>query len=397
MLGRYVSLFLARSPTLVAHQEASEAPTHRKDYIGVQVLRGLAAMLVVLFHAGILADERFGGPGSHLFGPFFRAGAGGVDIFFPISGFVMVVSTVGLLAQPGAWRIFMEKRIIRIVPLYWLATTLKLAIVLVLPALALHTLVSPGYVASSYLFIFAADPAGQVAPLVPVAWTLIFEMFFYVCFALTIFFRVSQMRTLAIVMGLVALAGFFSTPEWPAALHVIDPIVLEFIAGMAIAQWTLAGRGLPPIAAGALAVLALIALFATDLGTDPGLQRIRFLLWGLPGFALLAAAVSLEPWIAARNWRLPRLLGDASYAIYISQGFTLPVVAIALTRIGLHGTLGAVLALIAAAAACATVGILIYRWIERPITRALGSVATARGKPAPRYAGLAAPDAAGVP
>ena len=378
-------------------QVPPETSAHRKGYIGVQVLRGLAAMLVVLFHAAILADERFGTRGGHIFGPFFRAGAGGVDIFFPISGFVMVISTVGLLGEPRAWRTFLERRLIRIVPLYWIATTLKLLIVLLVPAVVLHSAISPGYVVSSYFFIFAANPTGEVEPLVPVAWTLIFEMFFYVCFALTILFRVSQMRTLAIVMGLVAIAGFFSTPQWPAALRVIDPIVLEFVAGMLIARWTLAGRKLPPVTAGALAALALLALFATDLGRDPGLQRIRFLLWGLPGFALLAAAVSLEPWIAARNWRLPRLIGDASYAIYISQGFTLPVVAIALGWIGLRGPLGAAVALITASAACAAVGVMIYRGIERPITRALGRFAKARAKPAPRYAGLAAPDAAGVP
>src|SRR5579871_6907304 len=120
----------------VVQQQPAETPSARKDYSGVQVLRGLAAMLVVLFHAGLLADERFGAPGHHLFGPLFRAGAGGVDIFFPISGFVMVVSTVGLLAQPGASRIFLTRRIIRIVPLYWIATTAKLVIVLAVPALA---------------------------------------------------------------------------------------------------------------------------------------------------------------------------------------------------------------------------------------------------------------------
>jgi exopolysaccharide production protein ExoZ len=381
----------------VTNQAASEASSHRKDYVGVQVLRGLAAMLVVLFHAGILADERFAAPGSHLFGPLFRAGAGGVDIFFPISGFVMVISTVGLLSEPGAWRIFLKRRMIRIVPLYWIATTLKLLIVLLVPALVLHTVISPGYVVSSYLFIFAANPAGEVAPLLPVAWTLIFEMFFYVCFALTLLLRVSQMRTLAIVMGLVAAVGFLSTPRWPAALHLLDPIVLEFIAGMAIARWTLAGRGLPPIAAGALAAAAIIALFATDLGTDPGFQRIRFLLWGLPGFALLAATVSLEPWIAARKWRLPRLIGDASYAIYISQAFTFPVIAIVLAKSGLHGPLGAAVVLIASTGACAGVGVLVYWWVERPITRALGRIAKARTKRSLSYAGLAAPDAAGVP
>ena len=45
-------------------------------------------------------------------------GAAGIDIFFVISGFVMVVSSRRLASQPHAWRTFIQHRIVRIVPLF---------------------------------------------------------------------------------------------------------------------------------------------------------------------------------------------------------------------------------------------------------------------------------------
>ena len=74
---------------------------------GIQHLRALAAIGVVLFHAA----ER---SGLH-----FTIGAAGVDVFFVISGFIMWIITAGRPVTPNA---FLRERILRIVPLYWLAT-----------------------------------------------------------------------------------------------------------------------------------------------------------------------------------------------------------------------------------------------------------------------------------
>jgi peptidoglycan/LPS O-acetylase OafA/YrhL len=105
---------------------------HKQTYTGIQALRFVAAMLVVLAHSTAMVNERM-----HLDMFKWRAGWSGVDIFFVISGFVMTISSGGLTQRVDGWKIFITRRLIRIVPLYWVATTIKLATILVLPSLAL--------------------------------------------------------------------------------------------------------------------------------------------------------------------------------------------------------------------------------------------------------------------
>lgn len=342
--------------------------TAAKNYASVQVLRGIAVLLVVLFHAGLVVSEQFGAPGGHLL---FRFGAAGVDIFFPISGFVMVISTRGLAGSADAWRIFLKRRIIRIVPLYWLATTLKLAILLAAPALTLHSGFDLWHAAASYLFVFARNPNGVAEPLLPIGWTLNYEMFFYAAFALVLFWRVPLVRVVSAMMLAVAVLGLLHPGSWSAPLTVLNPIVLEFVAGMALARLALAGQRVGQAAAILLGLAALACLAASDLLPAETVERARLLLWGLPGAALLLAAVSLESWISARRWHLPRLLGDASYSIYLSHGFILPPCGLVLGKTGLHGLGGAMIAFVVAILVSCAAGIALYRWVERPMTESL--------------------------
>ena len=79
--------------------------------------------------------------------------AAGVDVFFVISGFVMVHASRGLFARPGASGVFLARRLARIVPLYWGTTTLYLAVALAAPCLLNSALLEPWPVLASYLFI----------------------------------------------------------------------------------------------------------------------------------------------------------------------------------------------------------------------------------------------------
>jgi exopolysaccharide production protein ExoZ len=94
-------------------------------YKGIQALRFLAALLVVFSHALAMVDDHYR---AHSV-PRWGGGHAGVDIFFVISGFVMVFSFGPLIKHADGWRLFLGRRLIRIVPLYWLATTLKVAMV----------------------------------------------------------------------------------------------------------------------------------------------------------------------------------------------------------------------------------------------------------------------------
>ena len=100
----------------------------------VQCLRAIAALFVVGFHGTLLLHDNFG---SNL--KPWDNGNSGVDLFFVISGFIMIVSSRRLLGQADGWRRFIALRLVRIVPMYWLTTIAKLLSIAAVPEIARHT------------------------------------------------------------------------------------------------------------------------------------------------------------------------------------------------------------------------------------------------------------------
>src|SRR5690242_14133524 len=135
------------------------------DLLGIQALRAVAALLVVAYHAVEQWTAHRPGYGS---GEYWPNGSAGVDIFFVISGLVMTISVKRNAGRAHPAWTFAKDRIIRIVPLYWLVTTLKIAAVLALPRLVTRTSLDPLYVAGSYALLPLYDGNGPVHPVLPV-------------------------------------------------------------------------------------------------------------------------------------------------------------------------------------------------------------------------------------
>lgn len=336
-----------------------------QQFTGVQVLRFAAAMLVVVMHITQAISMHIHGTGpSH----YWADGSAGVDIFFVISGFVMAMSTASIpsngLARPSqisaAW-VFMRRRLVRIAPLYWFYTLLKVALLLAMPALAARSSVEPGHLAASLLFIPAMSPWGLVQPTLPVGWTLNFEMLFYAIFAAAIALGAPRIRFCLAAFGLVFLAGYF-LPDSTALNFYAQTIVFEFILGVCIAHAFLHFRRPGPLAG--LAVLAAGALFMFVPGW--GHSADRFATWGCAAALIVLGAVWLEPW-TVRAPLASRLsfLGDASYSIYLSHTFVVPAGVQALKRLGVQDSLAIALAV---GLAVVVAGCLSYIWLERPMT-----------------------------
>lgn len=328
----------------------------------VQAGRALAALMVVYLHVTAMISERFGGM------DWFYPGAAGVDIFFAISGFLMVMTTAGQWGQPGVWRSFIVRRIIRIVPLYWLMTAAKLAQMLVIPALAQRSTLVPWHVVASFLFIPAWNAEHEAIPLIPLGWTLSFEMLFYVLFAAALALRLRPVPWLTAVLVAGAAIGLFRTEGWGAEARLLDPLLLEFVFGMGIAMAALRGRYLPVPVALVGAPAMFLVLVATNW-LDPGWANgHRALVWGVPGAILLACLVALEGRWRGRLFRLACFLGDASYAIYLAHGFVLSIVGVLFTRLfGPRFDWSGWLLLPTFVLAVAG-GVIVHLLIERPVT-----------------------------
>ena len=334
------------------------------SFLGIQALRAVAALLVVLLHAFETWGERVdpAAPGVN-----WENGAAGVDIFFIISGFVMVISSRRLADQAGAALTFLRHRVVRIVPLYWLLTTVKILAVVALGDVVLRTTLDFNFVAGSYLFLPVTDSAGHFRPVLPVGWTLTYEFLFYLLFAAALAIRVDVLRIVIPGLGLIALAALARTETWPAWTILFDTIVVEFVFGVALAKWTLRGFGLPPAMAG----IFVLAGFGLILTLPMVSENTRVLTWGIPAFAIVAGAVSLEPLVAPLLPRWLLTLGDASYSIYLSHGFVLPMLGLLIARIVSPGPWTEGLTVILCLVFSALAGWGVFILIESPMLRAL--------------------------
>ena len=241
----------------------------------------------------------------------------GVDLFFVISGFVMVYLR-GPVGQRSGRTVFMTRRVVRIVPLYWAATTLFLLIAMIVPSAISNDDVTPARVAMSYAFIPAWSLSGFIQPIYSLGWTLNYEMFFYVVFAAFI----SQARTRALLlMGATLgclIAVHASVPRAATAfVFWTDPIMAEFLLGVVIAVIAETALSLPDWLRAVGAILAIGALLA---GHFEGVALAEPIGVGIPMAVLVAMAV------LGRPLPMPALLiltGEASYALYLVHPFAM--------------------------------------------------------------------------
>lgn len=314
--------------------------------VGIQYLRAIAAIAVVVFHAA----QRAGMP--------FWVGEAGVDLFFLLSGFLMLAITeAGSRPLP-----FLRDRLRRIVPPYWIATSVVLAGASL--GLFPQMQVVPWHVVSSYLFIPSISPYGRPWPLLVPGWTLNFEMFFYLCFALTMALRsqTRQVAVLALVFGAAVAVGMVLRPANAIGATYTDPMLLEFVGGMAIGLWWKRSRALPAwIGWLALLIAAVLFVGVWTLHTD----RPRVIIFGLPSVLALIGVLVLERRQRIGRSALPLLLGNASYSIYLwhTLAISLAVKACAL----LHLPRFAIVPVGIASGLAA--GVLGYWLIERPLLK----------------------------
>lgn len=280
-----------------------------------------------------------------------------MDIFFVISGFVMTISSKSLMEIPGGMWTFITRRFERIVPLYWLATTLKIALLLLAPSLAIHALGSAWFVASSYLFLSVFNHSSQ-DPVLPVGWTLNYEMLFYVIFAVIIGMKWRLVPVLTVVLGSLSALAVFAHLRG-IEFHGYDPIVLEFLAGVILAKLTV---NLNPLLCATIAFSGFAVLLYSPQG-DVSIGRV--LIWGLPAVAIVAGAIGLERRIRVPKWVVE--IGDASYAIYITHGFVLPVVGLILAHLRI-GQEFITLAVVTSGIMGSTIlGIVVHRFVDQPM------------------------------
>ena len=286
--------------------------TTRQNFMGIQCLRGLAALMIVFYHLEVQM-RRLEIPWPHL--PVLQAG---VDIFFVISGFIMWWISA---TRPDCtiWD-FYKDRARRIVPLYWLTTAFVVAVLIVAPTALRTTMFDLEHIVKSFLFIPARHPIsnGFEPTLVP-GWSLNMEVLFYVIFGIAIAVAgLNLARRSAIIISTLAgmaLVGWIAQPQGVLGFYLQD-LTVEFAAGVLLGVAYGKGwlrRSSTSWIAVAVGMLALMFVGFVPLGLPRAIEC------GAPATAIVVGGVLVPP------FSFPSLerLGDWSYSLYLTHPITL--------------------------------------------------------------------------
>jgi exopolysaccharide production protein ExoZ len=335
----------------------------------VQIMRAFAALLVVAGHAmyEALAIKGAQPYGSILDSRFWLAG---VDLFFILSGFIMMWTFGGRFGAPGAAREFLTRRIIRIGPPYWFFSALMIVAIKLFSDHVETTSFTPVHALLSFLFIPHLAPQGGIHPILLHGWTLLYEMFFYLVFALALLLPMKSglIAIVTIFFTLNALANFSGVLPLGLASFLSDPIIFEFLLGIGFyflqEDGGLSQERLYGILAGCL--IAGACAYALGLWSEN-----RFFYFGLPAFASFALGYYLLTDERAHFWMFLVLIGEASYALYLSHPFVLELVKWGFSSAFVESPRFVALYVVSGVTLATLASLAFWNAVERPLNRRL--------------------------
>lgn len=337
-----------------------------KKLQNIQALRGVAVLAVVFFHL-VLIERKYGGEDTFL-PDWLKFGMFGVDLFFVISGFVMVTVTRGKFQKIREALTFLYHRVSRIYPLYWVYTTLALIVFLVQPTWVNSSQGNQVNVPASYLLL-----PDNLLPLVQVGWTLIHEMYFYLVFFVILLLIPEKHMPLSMFLWGAVIVFFGRSTGTPTYNLVFHPLTMEFLIGCLLA-WHYHNfviqkvNGTVLVATAGLGMLAAILgyVYYESLTASPpeGWQRVFY--YGVPAAVIVFCITHAE-----RNGViLPNALiksGNASYSIYLSHLFTINVVGRTWNMFAVDGLWDNLAAIIIAFTLVLLAGFISYWYLETPL------------------------------
>lgn len=335
----------------------------------LQMLRGVAASLVFIVHFTLI--ERKVGGHAGLTGEWGWLGAISVDLFFTISGYIMVAITRGRFGIARETPRFVMERIGRVYPTYWLFSLMLLGVYLVKPGLINSAQGNQVNLIASFLLL-----PQHLLPLLAVGWTLVHEVYFYAVFACLLAWLPEHRlpRALGVWALVVVLLERLFANQGSAWIDLVsNPLTLEFIAGASVAL--LAGRlprraGPAALGLGAMWFVAALALQPFDLEHLFFHPWTRVFVCAVPCALTVLGAILLD-----RDGRPSRVkaavcwLGDRSYSFYLTHVLVLSLLGKVWAMLAPVGLWGNALAFCVGYGLCLLIAATSFRWFELPMTR----------------------------
>lgn len=329
-------------------------------YLGLQVGRGIAALLV-LFHHSSLGSEVF--YGNKAFNSFWEFGAIGVDFFFVLSGFIIywVHSNDQKGFSPAS--LYIKKRLIRIYPPFIIISLFLLVMYNMFPSLSASNR-EIGIITSLLLI-----PTPTLDPALSVSWTLMHEMLFYMIFILLYFNRLFLHTFLFLWSILIIVFNLIWMSDEVMLNFLLHPHNLQFLFGIVSAIIVKQNKHKQ-----LYLFLGLIMFFMYVTSHQYGInasfsQLILKIYLGVCFMFIVVGLCAIEKYI---NYPKPLIfIGAASYSIYLIHNPVISVLNRIAQKIYIQIPLIPEVFFIFTASFSLLIGILYYLIWEKPSLRFL--------------------------
>lgn len=318
----------------------------------IQYLRFIACIMVVVLHITKKISLNSGGEDGY-----FYLGASGVDIFFVISGFIMAYISN---KKESNGLVFIKSRIVRIYPIYAITLIPYILIFIAAPELVNSHGQPPSILKSITLIPFISGSYVNM-----VSWTLSFEFYFYIIFAVSLFISKKAIETSSIIILSLLLIGVLFD-----ITLIKSAIVIEFLIGMWIFK-ILNGREVKKSIAIAIIMLGLI-LISTSSNTEVGGTGFdRVVYYGIPSTIIFIGFLLINQ--TTHEIKSLSLLGAASYSIYLTHIITINAIYFLFKKITNPSDFYWFVVAIATLSSV-VVGLLAYKLIEVPSSKLIRSL-----------------------
>lgn len=313
--------------------------------ISIQFLRAYASIIVVLHHI-VYKDKIYG---NNIL-DFFTFGEIGVDIFFIISGYIMMYSTH---KRNISAKNFMINRITRIIPLYWTLTFVALAIYFVLPG-KVNASGGETVILESFLLL---PTEGKY--LIQNGWTLKYEFIFYIIFMISLF--LDNKRFILIIITGLFLFGIIIEPTNVYLKSISNNLILEFLFGILLYLMYYKYKKDNLILSIVLVILSVLTLFYFKENIE--IIKYRAIYYGIPAL-LFSAGILLVENKLHKIQNIILILGNSSYSLYLIHPFILVANAMLFKKFYNETLLFDVIFIISMLISSIIFGILTYKYIE---------------------------------
>lgn len=349
-------------------------------FSSLQFGRAIAAILVTLGHAGaVLAlDKYFGIPAL---GVPFAFGHAGVEFFFVLSGFIITWSHWHDLGNPGKIKSYLFKRFARIYPIYWLIFISVFVVAQFVPSAAASITKDTMLLVRGLTLmpLEAKVVGGTGAPVLVVAWTLQYEIFFYASFCIALFNKTTGKLMCGVFLLVYVTSSLLNVDFSFPFSFIFSHWLLLFLIGSGLAAFARSGARIShPSFMASFSGLAFLAIGACE---SAGLAFDRYvpqqLSYGICSSGILLGLVGAEQaGLVYGNGKLMQLLGAASYSLYLTHFVIVSAFAKFAIQLGLRGPIQGVLALVVIFLVCVSASVVVHLFVEKPMAMRLRRMAS---------------------